>query len=177
MFPALILPLLATSCLSSDDDNNDYTQWNEKNNAWVAEQEQKTNEDGTPYYKRIVPVWAPGTYVLMHWHKRAAEETRVVPMSNSTVDVKYEGKLLDGTVFDSSYTNVQYGDSIARFKPSSTVAGFHTALVNMAPGDSVTIVIPSNGAYGVSGTGSVKPYSALEFDVMMKSIVYFEAKP
>lgn len=169
----LLLPALA-SCIK--DNEVDYTQWKADNEQYVSEQQQRTAEDGTPYYEQLTVDWLPGVTVLVHWHKRPADHDRVMkPLDNSTVDIKYAGRLYDQTAFDDSYSRTTYGDSIYRCRPNQMVRGFWATLTQMVPGDSVTVVIPAIAAYGVSGNGStIKPYSALEFDIMMKRVVSYE---
>ena len=94
-------------------------------------------------------------------------------MDNSTVDVIYECKYVNGTVLDTSYRNTTYGDSIYRCKPSDNIVGFWAMLTNMHVGDSVTCVIPMNAAYGVSST-SVMPYSTLVYNMKLKAIHSYE---
>ena len=110
-------------------------------------------------------------YILARWHNdRSLTASNLVPMDNSTVDVVYQGSYVNGTVFDSSYTNA---DSVASFKPNGTVAGFWTMLTNMHVGDSVTCIIPSNAGYGASST-SILPYSTLVFNMKLKAIKKYE---
>ena len=58
------LALTVVAC--NDDDSQDsvwdrYADWREANEAWFAEQEVKTNPDGTPFYTRVSPAWTrPG---------------------------------------------------------------------------------------------------------------------
>lgn len=165
----LMLTPVMTSCLDDDDDKN-YDDWRKENEEYVAKQENAGE------YERIVPVWAPGLFVLMKYHQRAADyATLIPPLSTSTVDIKYRGMLIDSTQFDSSFSQTTYGDSIYRCVPNKMVAGFWTALTNMVPGDSVTVIIPAQAGYGVKGSGStIKPYSTLIFDIKMKQIVKYD---
>ena len=84
------------------------------------------------------------------------------PKDDTRVRLHYEGKLMDGTVFDSSY---QRGEP-AVMQPKQTVPGFWHALTNMPVGSKWEIYIPYDQAYGPRGMGShIKPYSDLFFTI------------
>jgi len=79
----------------------------------------------------------------------------------------YTGKLIDGTVFDSS---VRRGKP-ATFSPSGVIAGWTEALMLMRPGDKWLLSIPSNLAYGDRGKGSKIPGgSALIFELELIAV-------
>ena len=83
------------------------------------------------------------------------------PKDDSMVKLHYEGKLMDGTVFDSSY---QRGEPVT-MQPKQTVPGFWHALTNMPVGSKWEIYIPNDQAYGPRAAGAVKPYSDLFFTI------------
>lgn len=69
----------------------------------------------------------------------------------------YEGRLIDGTVFDSSIAR----GSPSTFSPNSVIKGWTEALQLMRPGEKWELVIPSNLGYGDSGSGSKIPGGAV----------------
>lgn len=83
------------------------------------------------------------------------------PKDDTKVKLHYEGKLMDGTVFDSSYQRGQP----AVMRPSQTVPGFWHSLLNMKEGAKWEIFIPNSQAYGARSAGAVKPYSDLFFTI------------
>lgn len=84
------------------------------------------------------------------------------PEATSTVDVHYEGTLIDGTVFDSSYKR---GQSIS-FPVNGVIPGWTEALQLMKEGDIWELVIPSDLAYGANGAGGqIGPNETLLFKV------------
>ena len=92
--------------------------------------------------------------------KRAKETDRV--------QCHYEGRLLDGSVFDSSY---QRGEP-AVFGVNQVIQGWTEALQLMPEGAKWTLFIPSEMAYGAQGAGQViPPHSALIFDVELLKIL------
>ena len=83
------------------------------------------------------------------------------PKDDTKVRLHYEGKLMDGTVFDSSY---QRGEPVT-MRPSQTVPGFWHSLTAMQAGSKWEIYIPYAQAYGERAAGAVKPYSDLFFTI------------
>ena len=90
-----------------------------------------------------------------------------VPQASDKVKVNYEGRLLDGTVFDSSYERGQ----AAEFTPTQVIKGWTEALTMMPVGSKWQLYIPYELAYGTRDTGKIKPYSMLIFDVELLEIV------
>lgn len=90
------------------------------------------------------------------------------PQSTDKVEVHYTGKLIDGTVFDSS---VERGIP-ATFGVTQVIPGWVEALQLMKEGSKWRLFIPSNLAYGPQGAGQlIGPNSTLIFDVELLSII------
>ena len=89
------------------------------------------------------------------------------PTERQKVNVDYEGRLIDGTVFDSSYKRGQP----TTFQVNQVIKGWTEALQLMPVGSKWEIYIPYQLAYGDRATGSdIKPYSALIFTVELHGI-------
>lgn len=182
----LILALLiaGTWCFSScsGDDNDSiaeiYTEWNALNEAWIKEQQARTNPDGSPYYQTIVPDWNTSAYVLIHYfNDRSLTEGNLSPLYTSTVDTRYHLSLYNGVAVDSSTNISTYGPGIFRTKLSEVIAGWSIALSDMRCGDTAEVVIPYAQGYGVSTTSSIAPYSNLKFNIRLVDIPYYEVNP
>ncbi|AIR04932.1 MULTISPECIES: FKBP-type peptidyl-prolyl cis-trans isomerase [Cedecea] len=94
--------------------------------------------------------------------------TGPIPARKDHVRVHYTGKLIDGTVFDSS---VQRGEP-AEFPVSGVIAGWIEALTLMPVGSKWELTIPHNLAYGERGAGaSIPPFSTLVFEVELLEIL------
>ena len=89
------------------------------------------------------------------------EGTGAKPGPTDEVTVHYTGKLLDGTVFDSS---VERGEP-ATFPLDKVIAGWTEGLQLMSEGSKYRLFIPSELAYGSKGTQNILPNSTLIFDV------------
>lgn len=83
------------------------------------------------------------------------------PGRTDTVTTHYEGRLIDGTVFDSSY---QRGEP-ASFPLNRVIAGWTEGLQLMSPGAKYRFYVPAELAYGDRAAGSIPPNSTLIFDV------------
>lgn len=84
--------------------------------------------------------------------------------SDDTVELKYTGKLIDGTVFDSSNGNT------VKFSPRQVIAGFGEGLKLMNKGAHYILYIPSELAYDANGPDVIGPNATLVFDVEVTDI-------
>ncbi len=91
------------------------------------------------------------------------------PTINDRIRVHYTGKLIDGTVFDSSYKR----NEPAEFNVGEVIPGWTEAIQLMSVGSKWRVFIPENLAYGAQAPqGSViKPYSTLIFEVELLAIL------
>ena len=91
----------------------------------------------------------------------------IKPTPTDTVTCHYEGRLIDGTVFDSSYRR---GEP-ASFHLQGVIRGWTEGLQLMSIGSKFRFFIPFDLAYGAQGAGgSIPPYAALIFDVELIGI-------
>ena len=95
------------------------------------------------------------------------------PGVEDTVTVHYEGRLLNGEVFDSSITRGQP----ATFPLNRVIAGWTEGVQLMSVGSKFQFTIPAELAYGDQGAGNIPPHSALIFDVELISIEKAGAAP
>lgn len=99
-------------------------------------------------------------------YKVLTEGTGEKPKADSQVKIFYEGRLVDGTVFDSNYTQGEPMPCV----PAQMISGFGAALQQMPVGSEWEIYIPYQQAYGEQSTGPIQPCSALIFKVKLVSI-------
>ena len=96
------------------------------------------------------------------------EGTGTQPEAGDQVTVHYTGKLIDGTVFDSS---VERGEP-ATFGVTQVIPGWVEALQMMKEGAKWRLFIPSNLAYGPNGAGgAIGPNATLIFDVELIKVI------
>ena len=94
-------------------------------------------------------------------YKVIKEGNGAMPKDTSLVTVNYEGRLIDGTVFDSSYKRGQAVD----LRANQVIKGWTEALVHMPAGSVWEVYIPQELAYGEREQGQIKPYSPLVFKI------------
>ena len=117
----------------------------------------------------------PGVKVLPSGlqYKVITEGHGEVPKASDEVEVIYEGRLIDGTVFDSTKKHGQQSD---KFNAGNLIKGWTEALTTMPVGSKWQIYIPQELAYGARQAGQIPPYSTLVFDLELVSIVKPEVK-
>jgi FKBP-type peptidyl-prolyl cis-trans isomerase FkpA len=81
-----------------------------------------------------------------------------------TVTVKYTGKFLNDTVFDS---NAAYDFVLG---VTGEISGWHEGISYMKDGGKATLIIPSSIGYGVYGSGPIGPYTTLVFDIEVTNV-------
>ena len=99
-------------------------------------------------------------------YKVIKEGSGAMPKDTSTVKVNYEGRLIDGTVFDSSYKR---GEAVT-LRANQVIKGWTEALVHMPAGSVWEVYIPQELAYGDREQGQIKPYSPLVFKIELISV-------
>ncbi len=105
------------------------------------------------------------------YYKVLTQGNGAIPTETSRVKVNYEGKTIDGNVFDSSYTR---GEPV-EFGVSQVIKGWTNALTHMPVGSKWILYIPADAAYGAQDTGGpIKPFSTLIFTVELLDIVSAE---
>jgi FKBP-type peptidyl-prolyl cis-trans isomerase FklB len=99
------------------------------------------------------------------------EGTGASPKPSDTVEVHYEGKLIDGTVFDSSIARNQ----TASFRLDQVIPGWTEGVQLMKEGAKYRFVIPSDKGYGEMGAGSIPPNAVLVFEVELIKVTRDES--
>jgi FKBP-type peptidyl-prolyl cis-trans isomerase len=89
------------------------------------------------------------------------------PLATDQVAVQYEGKLLNGKVFDSTYER----GSPAIFTVGQLIPAWTEALQKMRPGDVWMLYTPPDLGYGVKGVGPIPPNSALIFKIELVAVL------
>ncbi len=100
-------------------------------------------------------------------YKVITEGSGKKPAVTDTVETHYEGKTLDGKIFDSSY---QRGETTT-FPLNGVIKGWTEALQLMSEGSKYELYIPHGLAYGAAGSGgTIEPYSTLVFTVELIAV-------
>lgn len=99
-------------------------------------------------------------------YKVIKEGSGAIPTDTSNVKVHYEGKTIDGKVFDSSYTR---GEPVT-LRANQVIKGWTEVLTHMPVGSIWEVYIPQELAYGEREQAQIKPFSALIFKIELVSI-------
>lgn len=130
-----------------------YKENKDKGEAWLAD---KALEEG------VVSLPSGLMYQVLN------EGSGKKPTAEDTVECHYEGRLIDGTVFDSSYKR---GES-ATFPLNGVIAGWTEGVQLMSEGAKYRFFIPYQLAYGERGAGAaIPPFAALVFDVELIKVL------
>ena len=99
-------------------------------------------------------------------YKVIKEGNGAIPADTSLVKVHYEGKTVEGKVFDSSY---ERGEPI-NLRCNQTIKGWTDAMVHMPAGSIWEVYIPQELAYGEREQNEIKPFSALIFKIELLEV-------
>lgn len=161
-FAAALLGALAFASQpvqAQDEQADAKAQSDAQSPAWHAQQQiyllGLTAEDGWHFVDGGVR-WRWLTY-------RASDRK---PTVADQITVHYEGRLLDGTVFDSSYAR----GAPATFPLGRLVEGWQRAIPQMGVGETIEIAIPADLAYGPVGRGAIPGNATLVFKVELIAI-------
>lgn len=189
-----LLPLF-TSCSEDDGVEEEYPDWQARNDAYFLEKfnEYAASSSSTRFFLKTLTLpdtpsstyaSSPADFILVDVLEEGSG--MVSPQYSDTVNVHYVGRLLpsrsypEGYKFDYSYEGnfdaaVASPSKIAVGGSSGAVPGFATALQNMHRGDHWRITIPYQLGYGIYGSGTAIPgYSTLIFDVRLADFWFKE---
>lgn len=144
-----------------------FAKQEEKQKAEAAEKGKAAKQDGEKFLaengkKEGVITTASGLQ-----YQVLREGNGQSPKATDTVECHYEGTLIDGTKFDSSYDRGQ----TATFPLNQVIAGWTEGLQLMTEGGKYRFFIPYELGYGERGAGaSIPPFSTLVFDVELVSV-------
>ncbi len=100
-------------------------------------------------------------------YKVLREGNGPIATKDDEVEVKYEGRLIDGTVFDSSY---ERNPQTTKFRPTQVIKGWTEALTMMPEGSMWELYIPQTLGYGERQAGKIPPFSTLIFKVELVKV-------
>jgi len=169
------------SCSESEDETDEYANWQERNEAYFSDiyaQAIASAADDTDTIRSYALTSGAATskddYIVV---KKLISGTSASgsPMFTDSVKISYRGRLIptdsypDGLVFDQTYQGEFNWNTVHTTSTyfSSYITGFATALLNMRIGDYWRVYIPYKLGYGESGSSSIKGYSTWIFDISL----------
>ncbi len=100
-------------------------------------------------------------------YKVIKEGKGAIPADTTSVQVQYEGRTIDGKVFESSYKN---GNGPISMVPAQMIPGWTQALTRMPEGSVWEVYIPQELAYKERQAGNIKPFSTLIFKIELVKV-------
>ena len=112
--------------------------------------------------------WQDGWRVLpgnLRWRPISGNGSGQHPLVSDVIALHYEGKLVNGEVFDSSY-----GGRPAIFPLAQLIPAWQVAVPQMGVGDTIEIAVPSDLGYGAEGAGPIPGGATLFFKIELLAI-------
>lgn len=145
-----------------------FQELEQKQNAAKAEAGKAAKEEGAKFLVENAKKEGIITTKSGLQYEILTEGTGKKPKASDTVRCHYEGRLLDGTIFDSSYKR----NAPADFGLQQVIAGWTEGVQLMSEGAKFRFYIPYMLAYGEGGAGAmIPPFSTLIFDVELIKVL------
>ena len=179
----LAMPLLFTACSETNETQEEYPDWRNKNqtywNKLFTETQSRINSGDTSWklirnYTLSDSISVPNTsYIAVH--VKQAGTGSGSPLGTDSVSIRYTGQLLPSTSYPAGYifdTTSPAGTTdatagVAHMAINSLTDGFATALQHMHIGDKWDVYVPWTLAYGAKGNKSIPGYSVLKFEISL----------
>lgn len=186
LLAALLTALCAMSCSESDDTENEFDDWKNRNEAFFADV-YATAKDNKSGDWRIIRNYTLEDSLAANYYDDVVVkvlhegEGSGSPLYTDSVMVSYRGRLMPttsypgGYVFDQTYTG-EYNPATAKpskLLVSSLIDGFSTVLQYMRIGDHWRVYVPYQLGYGSSDNSDIPAYSTLVFDIAL--VAYYRA--
>ena len=179
----MAMPLLFTACSETEETQEEYPDWKNKNQTFWNKLYTETRRHATvgytswklfkTYTKQDSISGVNTDYIIVH--VKQAGTGSGTPFSTDSVSVRYTGQLLPSTSYPAGYifdTTSPAGTTdatagVAHMAINSLTDGFATALQHMHIGDKWDVYVPWTLAYGAKGNKSIPGYSVLKFEISL----------
>ena len=181
----MAMPLLFTACSETNETQEEYPDWKNKNQTFWNKLYTETRRHATAGYTswKLLKSYSiedslsvPNTsYIVVH--VKQAGTGSGCPLSTDSVSIRYTGQLLPSTsypaglVFDTTSPSgtTPATSGVAHLAVNGLVDGFATALQHMHIGDTWEVYMPWTLAYGETGSKSIPGFSVLKFEITLLS--------
>lgn len=181
----MAMPLLFTACSETNETQEEYPDWKNKNQTFWNRLYTETRRHATAGYTswKLLKSYSiedslsvPNTsYIVVH--VKQAGTGSGSPLGTDSVSIRYTGQLLPSTsypaglVFDTTSPSgtTPATSGVAHLAVNGLVDGFATALQHMHIGDTWEVYMPWTLAYGETGSKSIPGFSVLKFEITLLS--------
>ena len=178
------------SCADETPEDNPYENWEERNEQYLdsivsVARNHPAGEHWEIYKNFKINSTTPGTGMISPdvldkhdsvYVKILIQGDGIVPMVTDTVEVAYQGFLINGERFDGTYYgdfNPEVIDNFKRWEPTGLITGWSTALLHMQVGTFAEIFVPYKMGYKESGHEPMIPgYSTLHFELYLNDVIH-----
>lgn len=160
------LVFIASSCSNNNEPTGILAQWKTDNDNYFLNMKDSVEFDQDTVMTNI------GMLTYFYKITTQGDEASESPEYSDKVVVNYRGSLITGYMFDETYSGIIPTDSTSTprlFYTNELIAGWTLNLMKMKAGESRTIVLPYQLAYGTRHIGAILPYSTLRFDIQLVS--------
>jgi len=159
--------IVLSSCSNTDFDK-ELAKWKTNNESYFTNM-----KDSTAYTLFTIPSSSGGG---SYYYKITTPgiENSISPVLGDQVVVNYRGQLVNGYVFDQTFTRAVI-DSTATprtFYDNQLITGWTDNLIRMKVGETRSIVLPQNLGYGAQGSGPISPYSTTVWVVQLIKVIH-----
>lgn len=181
----MAMPLLFTACSETNETQEEYPDWKNKNQTFWNKLYTETRRHATAGYTswKIFKTYTKQDsisgvntdYIIVH--VKQAGTGSGSPLGTDSVSIRYTGQLLPSTsypaglVFDTTSPSgtTPATSGVAHLAVNGLVDGFATALQHMHIGDTWEVYMPWTLAYGETGSKSIPGFSVLKFEITLLS--------
>lgn len=181
----MAMPLLFTACSETNETQEEYPDWKNKNQTFWNRLYIETRRHATAGYTswKIFKTYTKQDsisgvntdYIIVH--VKQAGTGSGSPLGTDSVSIRYTGQLLPSTsypaglVFDTTSPSgtTPATSGVAHLAVNGLVDGFATALQHMHIGDKWDVYVPWTLAYGETGSKSIPGFSVLKFEITLLS--------
>lgn len=157
-----LLSLLISSC-HKEDPADSIIKWKTDNETYFANM-----KDSTDYTKDSVATIG-GNIFYYYKITTPGNQSSTSPTSNSKITVNYKGYLINGNVFNSTFSDNNSAKPIT-FNTNQLIPGWNANLQQMKIGETRTVVLPQELGYGIRGMYPTVPaYATLKFEIQLLS--------
>ena len=162
---SILLIIIGSCTTTSDNSTVDYTKWKLDNETYFTNM-----KDSAGFVSYSVPI-AKGGSRFYYKITTQGNQNSGSPTLSDSVKVNYRGKLMNGGIFEQTYTGSLPNSSAKpyTFSLSNLIGGWTENLIHMKAGEIRTIVLPQELGYGAYGAGPIPPFSTLVFDIQLIS--------